>query len=489
MGWGMARDGRMELAQGETTMFVIIGASGDLTYRLLMPAIFRLWQLKQWTSLVVGYAPDDWDDAKFRGHVRQGLEEFAGDFGDDAWNEFETLLTFCRGELTMNDFSRLARQIGSAGAVFYLALPPALFGTAAQALAQAGLSALSGGYRRLVVEKPIGRDLASAEALRRQLHEGWREEQIYRMDHFLGKETAQNLLVFRLTNRFLESIWDAEHIRSVQITYAETIGLEGRWRYYDQAGALRDMLQNHLMQLFTLVAMDPPATWAAESLHNHRTEVLRAVRPITNPEENAARGQYAAGIIAGRTVCGYLQEEHIPSQSRTETFAALKLKVDNWRWHGVPFYLRSGKRLGMDWAEVAIELKEVPRGLFGEGHKNWLIFRMKPDEAIDMVVWSKEPGLALSTRQRVLSTPYRREQEREYSAYEQLLLAVVQGDRSPFPRYDEVEEAWRIVDPILTSWSQGSPESYAAGGEGPQGQSRLMESGGQWRQLGESVTD
>ena len=478
----------MGLAQSETPAFVIIGASGDLTYRLLMPAIFRLWQSKQWNSAVIGYAPDSWDDAKFRERMREGLQQFT-DFEENAWNEFASLLTFVQGELTPEDFSLLAAKLHARPAVFYLALPPTLFGTAATSLAQAGLSSISKGERRLVVEKPIGRDLQSAEALRRQLHEGWFEEQIYRMDHFLGKETAQNLLVFRLSNRFLESIWDAEHIRSVQITYAETLGLEGRWRYYDQSGALRDMLQNHLMQLFTLVAIDPPATWAAESLHNHRTEVLRAVRPIANVQESAVRGQYAAGTIQGRPIAGYRQEEHIPLDSRTETFAALKLRVDNWRWHGVPFYLRSGKRLATDYAEVAIELKEVPRGLFGEGHKNWLIFRMKPDESIDMVVWSKQPGLALSTRKRVLSTPYRRAQEREYSAYEQLLLAVIQGDRSPFPRYDEVEEAWRIVDPVLAAWTRGDPELYSAGSEGPEGQASLMEPGGQWRQLGETDSD
>jgi glucose-6-phosphate 1-dehydrogenase len=464
--------------------FVIVGASGDLARRLLLPAIFRLFRLGQWNSAIVGYAPDDWDDQKFRDHVRAGLEEFVGEMAEKEWGQFAELLRFEAGELTARDFGRLATVVGDGPAVFYLALPPALFGTAADALAGAGLNDGGGNFRRLVVEKPFGHDLASAQSLREELHRGWREEQIYRIDHFLGKETAQNLLVFRLTNRFLESIWDAEHIRSVQITYAETLGLEGRWRYYDQAGALRDMLQNHLIQLFTLVAMDPPATWTADSLHNHKTDVLRAVRPLADVDSYAVRGQYDAGSINNQPVPAYRAEPHIAADSNTETFAALKLTVDNWRWHGMPFYLRSGKRLAQDYAEVAIELKEVPHGLFGEGHKNWLIFRMKPEETIDMVMWAKEPGLALKTRSRILSTPYRRGEETEYSAYEQLLLAVLQGDRTPFPRFDEVEEAWRIVDPVLTHWKTGQPELYAAGSEGPAGQDKLM--GRKWRRIGES---
>lgn len=469
------------------TVFVIMGASGDLVRRLLLPAIFRLWMLGQWTTRIIGYAPDDWNDDVFRQHVRDSLEEFAGGVKERDWARFSELLHFQSGELSASDCGRLAPAIGDDPAIFYLALPPMLFGTAADALAGAKLNNAGTNFRRLVVEKPFGHDLASAEALREELHQGWGEEQIFRIDHFLGKETTQNLLVFRLTNRFLSSIWDAEHIRSVQITYAETLGLEGRWRYYDQSGALRDMLQNHLMQLFTLVAMDPPATWAADSLHNHKTEVLRSVRPLTDVGAHAVRGQYAGGSVNGKAVVGYREEPHIGADSNTETFAALKLTVDNWRWHGTSFYLRSGKRLSGDYAEVAIELKEVPHGLFGEGHKNWLVFRMKPDEAIDMVMWAKEPGLALRTRRHILSTPYRRAEEAEYSAYEQLLLAVLQGDRAPFPRFDEVEEAWRIVDPVLTAWKTGVPESYAAGSQGPEGQTRLK--GGHWRLIGETDRD
>ncbi|MCY0898314.1 MAG: glucose-6-phosphate dehydrogenase [Firmicutes bacterium] len=474
------------MAQPEGT-FVILGASGDLTYRLLMPAIYRLYAAGHWSWQVVGYAPDAWDSPRFRDHVKEGLMAFVPEFEDSVWNRFQELVVFQSGELDKGGCEGLAEIVGDKPAVFYLALPPTLFGQAAQSLGQANL-AQPVTERRLVVEKPFGHDEASAAMLRNTLHQYWQESQIYRIDHFLGKETAQNLLVFRLTNRFLASIWDREHIRSVQITYAETLGLEGRWRYYEQAGALRDMLQNHLMQLFTLVAMDPPAVWAADTLHNHKTEVLRAVRPIPPDavDQYASRGQYRQGIVGTAAVPAYRDEPHVAPDSRIETFAALKLWVDNWRWHGVPFYLRSGKRLSQDYAEVAIELKEVPRGLFGAGLANWLVFRMKPDERIDMVVWAKEPGLTLATRRRILSTPYRREDEVEYSAYEQLLLAVLQGDRTPFPRYDEVEEAWRIVDPVLTAWQTGDPEGYAAGSEGPTGQARIMEPHMAWRRIGES---
>lgn len=474
------------MAKNETITLVILGATGDLTRRLLFPAIYRLFQLGQWPpGKIIGYAVQPWDRTRFVAHLKENLKTFVPDVDESLWDALAQQIDYRSGDLTVEQLAALKKDL-TGPAVFYLSLPPQIFGTAAKGLGQAGLADEGQGWRRLVVEKPFGWDLASAQALRQQLHEAWREDQIFRIDHFLGKESAQNLLVFRFINRFLESIWNAGHIAQVQITYAETLGLEGRWQYYDQAGALRDMLQNHLLQLFTLVAMEPPAVWTADTLHDHKAEVLRAVRTITDSsvDQFAAAGQYGAGTINQNAVPGYREEEHIPPQSRTETFAALKLYADTWRWHGVPFYLRSGKRLAADYAEVAVQLREVPRGLFGAGLANWLVFRMKPDESIDMVMWAKHPGLALDTRQVILSTPYRKEEEAEYSAYEQLLLAVFQGDRTPFPRFDEVEEAWRIVDPVLRAWQQQAPEPYAAGSEGPQGQNRLMEHGQTWRLLG-----
>lgn len=317
------------------------------------------------------------------------------------------------------------------------------------------------------------------------MHTHWAEDQIYRIDHFLGKETAQNVSVFRFVNRFLESIWNASHISHVQITFAETLGVEGRWQYYDRAGALRDMLQNHLLQLFTLVAMEPPSVWSAVDMHNHKAEVLRAVRSIPPEEVSqfAVRGQYGGGLLQGTAVKAYRGEDGISPQSTTETYAALKLYVDSWRWHGVPFYLRSGKRMASDYAEIAVALRPVPAGLFGHGLENWLVFQMHPEETIDLVAWAKKPGVDLQTRQVILSTPYRKAGEHEFSAYEQLLIEILKGDQSAFPRHDEVEEAWRIVDPIITAWQSGEPEMYAAGGEGPATQNGLMEPGHVWRPL------
>lgn len=471
---------------GATTV-VIVGATGDLTRRLLLPAVYRLYTQGAWTpTQIIGYAVEDWSRDQFCDHLEKNLREFVPGFADNAWRELREHISYQSGDLSAAQLGRLTPRLDGP-AVFYLALPPQLFGTAAQGLGQAGLHRENRGWRRLVVEKPFGWDGASAEALGTALSQWWSERQIFRIDHFLGKDTAQNVLVFRFVNRLLESVWDAAHIDQVQITFAETLGLEGRWQYYDKAGALRDMLQNHLLQLFALVAMEPPSEWDADDLHNHKAEVLRAVRPIASGEVDAfaVAGQYTGGTIGGGAVPGYRQEEGIAPDSSTETFAAVKLFVDNWRWHGVPFYLRSGKRMAADYAEIAVQLKPVPPKLFGDGLADWLIFRMKPDEAIDLVMWAKKPGLELATERLVLTAPYKKAGENEYSAYEQLLLDVLKGDQSSFPRLDEVKEAWRIVDPVIDAWSRQQPEAYASGTAGPSGQDRLMEPGHSWRTLGE----
>ncbi len=466
---------------------VILGATGDLTRRLLMPALYRLYTMGHLEGLsIVGYAVEDWSREQFLAHLEQNLRQFAQDFDPAAWGRLAGQVSYRSGDLSAEKLGALHEGL-SPSALFYLALPPSLFGTAAQGLGQAGLNQENGGYRRLVVEKPFGYDLASAEALRTQMHSFWAEEQVYRIDHFLGKETTQNLLVFRFANRFMEPLWNAQHVAQVQVTFAETLGLEGRWRYYDQAGALRDMLQNHLMQLLTLTALEPPSFWDAEILREHKVEALRSVRPISpeQVDQFAVRGQYTAGLMKGQPVPGYLQEENIPATSHTETFAALKLYLDNWRWKGVPFYLRSGKRMAADYAEVAVQFREVPTRLFdGESHlSNWLVFRMKPQESLDMVAWAKRPGLNLETRKVVLSAPYERQGDPEYSAYEQLLLDALQGDRAHFLRFDEVEWAWRILEPVLSAWKEGKPEDYEANSEGPAAQAGLMEPGQMWRPL------
>jgi glucose-6-phosphate 1-dehydrogenase len=471
-----------------TTTLVILGASGDLTKRLLMPALFRLHALGLTRELrIVGYAMEGWSREHFERHIQRALQAFAPDYKPALWSRFRRHLDYVGGELQPEQLAALKDKLSPA-TLFYLALPPSLFGTAATALGEAGFAhAPRGGWRRLIVEKPFGTDLASAQALRLAMHAHWQEEQILRIDHFLGKETTQNLMVFRFANRFIEPIWNAQHIAQVQITYAETLGVEKRAVYYDKAGALRDMLQNHLMQLFSLTAMAPLAEWDPEVLRNHKVEVLRSTLPITaaNVDAHAVRGQYRAGRLGRKQLPGYRSEPGIARGSRTETFAALRLEIDNWRWRGVPFYLRSGKRLASNYSEIAVQFREVPGALpkAVQAGSNWMIFRIRPTEQMDLLVTAKRPGLELAGRPVVLTAPYASPDDREFSAYEQLLTDAIDGDRTHFLRFDEVEWAWKLLMPVLEAWQEGSPDFYAAGSEGPASQQRLLDAGHAWRSI------
>lgn len=470
------------------TTLVILGASGDLTQRLLMPALYRLHMLGLTPDLrIVGYAKEAWSREYFERHIHKALQEFAQDYKPAHWNRFRRQLDYVGGELQADQLAALKDKLGPSS-MFYLALPPPLFGVAATALGEAGFSqSPRGGWRRLVVEKPFGTDLASAEALRAEMHKYWEEEQILRIDHFLGKETTQNLMVFRFANRFLEPIWNAQNISQIQITYAETLGVEQRAAYYDKAGALRDMLQNHLMQLFSLAAMEPPSSWDAEVLRDHKVEVLRSVVPITakTVDQHAVRGQYRAGKLGRKKLAGYRSEPGIKRGSDTETFAALRLEVDNWRWHGVPFYLRSGKRLATNYSEIAVQFREVPGPIPHAVHagNNWMIFRIRPVERMDLLVTAKQPGVKLAGRPVTLTAPYATPNDREFSAYEQLLMDALGGDRSNFLRFDEVEWAWRLLTPVLEAWQKGHPDFYAAGSEGPGTQARLLDADHHWRSI------
>jgi glucose-6-phosphate 1-dehydrogenase len=470
------------------TTLVILGATGDLTQRLLMPALYRLHRLGLTPGLrIVGYAMEDWTRQRFENHIHKALKAFAPDYAAAAWKRFSQRLDYAGGRLDPNDLARIKDKLSPA-TLFYMALPPPLFGPASQALGEAGFAAAPrGGWRRLVVEKPFGTDLASAEKLRAEMHAHWEESQILRIDHFLGKEATQNLMVFRFANRFLEPVWNTRHIAQVQITYAETLGVEKRAGYYDHAGALRDMLQNHLMQLFSLAAIEPPSCWDADVLRDHKVEVLRSVKPITarNVAQHAVRGQYRAGRLGRRKLAGYRGEPGVPRGSNTETFAALRLEIDNWRWQGVPFYLRSGKRLASDCSEIAVQFRDVPGPLPGgvKADNNWMVFRMKPEQGMHLLANAKLPGLELDGHQVMLSAPYTRDGEVEFSAYEQLLMDAIEGDRSHFLRFDEVEWAWRLLDPVLRAWQSGTPDFYAAGSEGPSTQDRLLDRGQHWRSI------
>lgn len=469
---------------------VILGASGDLTKRLLMPSLFELHKLGLIPTLnIIGYSIDKWGRDDFLKHIHDSLQTFVDGFNETDWKNFSQQLDFVSGSLEAADLQQLNSKI-TPSALFYLALPPTLFGQAALAIGEAGLAQEDEkSWRRILIEKPFGTDLASAKALRSQVHTHWDESQVYRIDHFLGKEATQNLMIFRFANRVLAPVWNAEHIEQVQITYAETLGVENRAVYYDHSGAMRDMLQNHLMQLLTLTAIEPLGRWDGEILRDHKVEVLKSIRDTEQMrcEEWAVRGQYCAGLINGESVPDYCNEPGIPIDTQTETFAAVRLEIDNWRWKGVPFYLRSGKRMSRDYAEIAVEFKAPAGALPGDLHvdNNWLIFRMGEHMGMDLHMTAKLPGMNLNTHSISLSAPYSQPGQYEVSAYEQLLIDALNGERAHFLRFDEVEWAWRAIEPALKAWQAGSPDLYKAGTEGPDTQQRIMRPGHHWRPLAE----
>lgn len=475
-------------AQHEAHLFVALGGSGDLARRKLLPALFQLHQhghLRE-DFILIGASRRDWDDARYQRWASGVLEE-SGASPEDAKRWCERCLRFQPvGKNLDRSYDGLAERVAEiekekqlgGNRIFYLAIPPGAFGSTIEEIGAVGLHK-SEGWTRVVIEKPFGRDLESARELNRVVLRHFDESSVYRIDHFLGKETVQNLAVFRFANMLFESAWNRDRIQNVQITVAENFGIGDRAGYYDKAGALRDMIQNHLTQLLTLIAMDAPSRFNADAVRDEKLRVLRSIDSI--PAEDVVFGQYAAGKNDGEAVCGYTEEDGVPADSRTETYVALKLSIDNWRWQGVPFYVRTGKRLTRTVTEVAIVLREPPVNLFDPlGHcdptPDVLRIRLQPDEAFNLSFDVKAPGDKLQLEQHSLEFRYADAFEKLPEAYQTLILDVIMGDQTHFVRADEVEASWELYSPLLKD--QPKPLRYAAGAWGPEAADQLLAAGG-----------
>jgi glucose-6-phosphate 1-dehydrogenase len=489
----------------EPCIVTIFGASGDLTKRKLVPALYSLMQQRLLPAefAILGFSRPEMSDEEFRSRIREAFEEF-GDkdsFDESVWESFANGLFYTSGDFADAEaFNRLRSRLdeidkgrGTSGnRIFYLSTAPSFFGLISEQLGKAGLNQ-SEGWTRVIVEKPFGHDLESARGLNQELASVFHEEQVYRIDHYLGKETVQNLLVFRFANSIFEPLWNRQYIDHVQITNAEAIGVEGRGAYYEEAGVVRDMIQNHVFQVTSLIAMEPPANLSANGVRDEKIKAMQAVRPIplARVEEFAVRGQYGAGYVLGEKVPGYREETGVNPQSSTETFAALKLYFDNWRWAGVPFYIRSGKRLPKRVTEIAIQFKEVPHRLFTETDEplepNVLVIRIQPNEGITLRFGAKLPGQMM--RIRWVNMDFRYGSSfgvHTPEAYERLLLDCILGDSTLYARRDMTERGWEIVTPILDAWKQSATDfpNYEAGAWGPQAAFDLIERDGRhWRRL------
>jgi glucose-6-phosphate 1-dehydrogenase len=472
---------------------VIFGASGDLTARKLIPAVYNLYhrRLTSRRFYVVGFARSAMDDEGFRKHVHEALTRFVPDATSDQIELFKQICHYVSGNYDdMRFYEDLSARLAELDLqhetgpnhVFYLATPPSLYASVVGRLGQAGLVDENPGrgyFARVIIEKPFGHDLNSALELGRKLHHILDEKQLYRIDHYLGKETVQNIMMFRFANSIFEPVWNSRYIDHVKITAAESIGVGNRAGYFEQAGVLRDMFQNHMMQMLSLVAMEPPATFQADRVRDEKVKLLRSTRPfdLEHLDEQVIRAQYTQGTVNGEKVNGYRQENGVAGDSMIETYVATKMMIDNWRWKGVPFYLRSGKRLGRRYSEIAVVFKQVPHSIFRPIHSNdmtpnILVFSVQPREGISLTMMAKHPGPKLCMSALNLDFNYEDVfNEESGDAYERLLLDGMLGDQTLFIRQDDMEVAWELFTPVLNQWAgrgrNGKLHFYEPGSWGP----------------------
>jgi glucose-6-phosphate 1-dehydrogenase len=489
--------------QLDPTVFVIFGGAGDLTWRKLVPALFDLSQDRSMPANFSIIAVDRVasSDEALRRRLRDGVRQFArfGKTKGAAWNQFASHIHYQQGDFKKpQTYAALGAQCAKlekewgvkVHRIFYMATPPSLFGEIPKYLGKAGL-ARDREFARIVVEKPIGYDLESALALNATLAANFQESQIFRIDHYLGKETVQNIMAFRFANPLFEPIWNRRYVDYVTITAVEAVGVGHRGDYYDRAGALRDMVQNHLMQLLCLVAMEPMVSFEADEIRNKKVDVLHAVRPIHRDavHQCVLRGQYGAGWVGGKKVPGYREEEGVSPESQTETFVALRLFLDNWRWQGVPFYLRTGKRLSRQASEISIQFRGVPHQSFpAESTLDWqssrLVMSIQPDEGIVLRFQAKNPGPKMHLRSVEMQFNYQDAfATKSPDAYETLLWDIMKNDATLFMRADQVEAAWQLLMPVIDVWAEAPPSdfpNYAAGTWGPEDAQGLMAQGHSW---------